>query len=618
MAYQMFQNLEQEVSMIHMPESCFKLADRMAQFLFDPSPESYKALEGNVDLCRALNSARDIFEHDPSSIVDAVDLHVMLAEVYMLKWEDFNETMRILLVAVSLCLTSVWRNPIKALSRSNGNLDSSNARVTAIQNVHSSRSVGSETSVNGEATYVNRTRHLTRRDYLQILSLCAYATRFTTSDISFVVSFEHSRSLLLSTEYDEYESGMIDTVLWKLQAETMNVLRLLDTGKVSKAVPIMASVLEIYDAQVHSSLMAGHYSVDMIPYTLCVLSQAMIAGKELSQGIHFWHVAAEQLAQVSHPYSLVIAIISLLGTVRFTGEYDKLLNYLHAAQVLCSPGFNTLGSRFAHLLQIWLQLGIMQKTGGKMIAGSKEHTEYVALYRDFDNISQEIEAQVSSQSLVSATLGTPAVSNTSVIEMSLSKLAYIELHGCALERIYVACIGRLWSYADHANIYQLEQRLQSSLQILLQSPTYDYMSVVAKSINLLNCLIQVILTAQTNTGVSAAAIFLAVTERAEQPLLQLIQSLQHKVCVNMAWYISTLSTKLPLHDGIKDQYVILQNECMEKVVEAYTEEDNQVEFINIAESIGIDDDVADPKEQHDRVSFKQKKSRKHSEFYKPS
>eukprot|EP00975_Prorocentrum_lima_P009740 2075556-Prorocentrum_lima.AAC.1 len=68
----------------------------------------------------------------------------------------------------------------------------------------------------------------------------------------------------------------------------------------------------------------------------------------------------------------------------------------------------------------------------------------------------------------------------------MSKVDFLEFHGCALERLHIEIACSLWPKANKSQLYALEERIQSSLHILLQSPIYDTTSVLAKGYNMLH------------------------------------------------------------------------------------------------------------------------------------
>ena len=97
------------------------------------------------------------------------------------------------------------------------------------------------------------------------------------------------------------------------------IIRLLHLGKTSKAITIAEELINKYDVEIHSPIIVNMFGLDLVPYALAILAQALICGRNLKRGVGFWFSSAAYLAQMTHGYSFVVAFISLLGTVRFTG-----------------------------------------------------------------------------------------------------------------------------------------------------------------------------------------------------------------------------------------------------------------------------------------------------------
>lgn len=567
LGYQMFQNLEQEVNVIIMPESCYQLADSVAYFLFNPTSESFEPLASNIDMLMAVKVAKQVFEHDPGALVDAIDLHIMLAKIYLYKWEDANDTMRKLLTAVVLCLAATWKEENKTAKPGRLALPEFKKK--------SNRSVLSE----GD-DYIVFYRSLDRLDIINLFCLCSYTARLAALEKPFIVSFEHSKSLLLQDTESTFEinNPHNSTVVLVIQLEIMIALRYIQLGKPRRACTFIDRVIDLYSVDRHSSVLVDQYGMDLCPYTVALLAQALIMGRDLQTGITYWHKACNYLDSVNHSYSSTIAVIVLFSCVRFTGEFACLKTLLTRAILQGRKGFDSLGTVFKSLLELWMDSCCIPQDGDNQI-GAALIKSLLSLCDTFDNHLAQVPTQTASIFNQS--------SATNYIELTMGKTSFLELHGCALERIYVSCIGRLWSYADKTNLYQLEQRLQSSLQILLQSPAYDYVSITAKGMNIFYCLLSVALTAKSANGISAAAVYLAVTERAEQPLLQLIQLTKNRDMISLACFLAHVAIRLPLHEGIIESYKLEVSECTEKVADVYSHA--EVVFMEVMERIGLGD-----------------------------
>jgi hypothetical protein len=545
----MFQNLEQEVSMITLPESCFELGDDMAHFLFDPLPENFEPLSSSMDMLMAIKVAKQVFEHDPPAMVDAIELHIMLAEIYLYKWEDIHDTMKVLLVAIVLSLGSVWEEESK-IPRP--------ARLIIVPEDRRKKSVRSNASEGDDYEVYNRS--LSRVDIIKMFCLASYATRFVTLEKPFPISFEHSKSLLLrdvESDYYDINNPYDSTAVLVIQLEIMIALRYIQLGKPRRACNFVDRIISLYESSEHSSILITQYAVDLCPYTIALLAQSLIMGRDMKVGLEYWHKAFEYLQDVEHSYSSTIAMVVLLSCSKFVGEYEKLKSLLEKVKTQGQRGYDSLGAQFTSLVELWLDLDVI---GDQNTDDAKNIKSLLDICQVFDNSLSQATNQSTGLFL------TPS---SSYVELTLMKISFLEIHGCALERIYVACIGRLWSCADKAKLYKLEQRLQSSLQILLQCPIYDYVSTLSAGINIFHCLVHILHTAQSTNGISAAAVYLAVTERAEQPLLRLIQSLQKKDIVALAGFVSHLTVQLPLHGCIIESYKLAVQECKEKVSDVY-------------------------------------------------
>jgi hypothetical protein len=574
MAYEMFQHLEHEVDMLSLPEPCFEYAEQMARCLFDPSEANMQSVEQCEELVVALKSAQEMFEHEPGAMVDSVELHIMLAESYLYKWEDFQEVLRKLLVALLIDLAAIWKPSSK-------------------KKEISTRSKRKSMKLVDNHGYIVLRRAFTRSDRLHLLSLCFYTSRLVLLEMPLDFPFEDFM-FLFEEEVDD-DRGVVQTSdkdgsqLLHIQAEVMIALRYLQLGKAKKAAFMLDQTLQKYDSIKDSQALTQRYTIDLLPYTLGLLSQALLADQlDLEAGSFYWQKAMSCLQGISHGYSCTIALIPVMSCVHFTAGYIPMISLLHQmTEQQLRFGYDSMGSQFSKLLIVWLQLA------STSLEHRHEHLD------SFLSIAKALDASV--PSTVSMKRINSFSSNGSALmfvpssvgiyardEMTLSKLNFLELHGCALQRIYLEIIGQLWqSVTDEHHIWQMEQRIQHCLQILLQSPAYDYMSMLAKSYNMLHSLLHILKTVESVHGMSAGVLYIAVTERAEQPLLQLVRMLQGNECIAVAWMLAEICQQLPLHEGIIESYKVLLRVSVEQLGLVCFEEQARERLQHEAKKIGL-------------------------------
>eukprot|EP00981_Chlorochromonas_danica_P010401 scaffold3190_cov250-Ochromonas_danica.AAC.5 len=618
MAYQIYQNIEQEVAIVTFPEQCYSFADRMARCLFQPTEDNLKVLETNADLIIALKTAQEVFEPDPPSIVDAIELHILLAEVYLYRWEDFGEVMRLLSVAVLLAVASIWR-PSFAIG-------SNNPSLVLSSKTNSRKSTKSTNTIC--TTYTAPKKFLRQEDYIHLFSLMAYVSRFISHESVVTVSFENAQAFLKSS--DKHEGMEIDSIHVKAAIS----FRYLQAGKYSRAASLLDQALQEYRPAEHSQALISRYSADFVPYAVALLSQALMSGCDLSAGLNYWQRALTCLQSVSHYYSRIITITVLMSTVHFVGDYRGLLTLLETpvassnstsfASVLpsaapasatktstlaatvaaavavasastCSAttagdrhlsrsSFDTTttpstDSKIMQLSKLWLRLKVHEKEGSSVCSFDGVVERFLQLCRNIDDqlagtVNGRGEHDASAREKCSPpspllrALSSPlslAVAEEPLaghrVDICMSKVDFLEFHGCALERLYIEIACSLWPKANKSQLYALEERIQSSLHILLQSPIYDTMSVLAKGYNMLHSLSPILQTSESENGLSAGAIYVAVTERAEQPLLTLLNQLMQRDVVCLALVTSAVVKRLPLHDSIKESYLLSYDEA---------------------------------------------------------
>eukprot|EP01039_Chlorochromonas_danica_P008132 gene8132-8972_t len=597
MAYQIYQNIEQEVAIVTFPEQCYSFADRMARCLFQPTEDNLKVLETNADLIIALKTAQEVFEPDPPSIVDAIELHILLAEVYLYRWEDFGEVMRLLSVAILLAVASIWVPSHELKLAIYFQLDSSHTSKSLLR--RGSKFAVSETSSTSNSAadpLINFPRHnLSLDDIIRVLSLTAYVSLFLRKNEGFILSSDYSKGLLQES-HGTSQNADSSSELSAIHIQAVMALRYLQAGKYSRAVSLLDQALQEYCPAEHSQALISRYSADFVPYAVALLSQALMSGCDLSAGLNYWQRALTCLQSVSHYYSRFITITVLMSTVHFVGDYRGLLALLEEPPPATSGLGDTLVNTSCFLdievAKLWLRVKIQVNDDSLLTSLSEDEVEqFLQLCRSIDDAMavtcgnsfrersssltvplsapQSPLLPVRSFHLANATTATPIVSHE--FDIPLNKLDFMEHHGCALERLYIEIACSLWPKANKSQLYALEERIQSSLHILLQSPIYDTTSVLAKGYNMLHSLSPILQTSESENGLSAGAIYVAVTERAEQPLLTLLNQLVEKEFVYMAWLNGSAIRSLPLHESIQDSYASVCEGTRSRVMATYCE-----------------------------------------------